>query len=236
MGYTVYLHTFPNGKYYVGITSQEISRRWRDGQGYIGQPVYNAILKYGWENIRHDILKENLTLEEAEEEERRLITKYNSLSHDNGYNVENGGNCTKHLSKETKAKISKAKKGKCGETNHWNYGKHLSEETKKKIAKAHTGKKQSEETKRKKSELFSGENNPMYGSKIPKEHKKKLQEACVKATSKAVKCIETDTVYQSASEAQRMTGVDAGTIRNVCKKDPRYKRAGGFHWEYAKSS
>lgn len=45
-GYTVYMHTFPNKKRYIGITKQELSRRWRGGKGYIGQPVYNAILKY----------------------------------------------------------------------------------------------------------------------------------------------------------------------------------------------
>lgn len=47
MAYTVYFHTFPNGKRYIGITKQEPKRRWRDGKGYEGQAVYNAILKYG---------------------------------------------------------------------------------------------------------------------------------------------------------------------------------------------
>lgn len=41
--YTVYMHVFPNGKKYVGITSQDVSRRWRDGKGYEGQVVYGAI-------------------------------------------------------------------------------------------------------------------------------------------------------------------------------------------------
>ena len=50
--YTVYMHVFPNGKKYVGITSQDVSRRWRDGEGYEGQVVYGAILKYGWNNVK----------------------------------------------------------------------------------------------------------------------------------------------------------------------------------------
>lgn len=51
--YTVYMHTFPNGKRYVGITCQDVSRRWRDGKGYDEQAVHGAILKYGWNNIQH---------------------------------------------------------------------------------------------------------------------------------------------------------------------------------------
>jgi hypothetical protein len=50
--YTVYMHVFPNGKKYVGITSQDVSRRWRDGEGYEGQVVYGAILKYGWNSCQ----------------------------------------------------------------------------------------------------------------------------------------------------------------------------------------
>lgn len=35
--YTVYKHTFPNGKIYIGITKQAPSKRWRNGTGYSGQ-------------------------------------------------------------------------------------------------------------------------------------------------------------------------------------------------------
>lgn len=47
--------------------------------------------------------------------------------------------------------------------NHHMYGKHLSEETKRKMSEAHKGKFHSEETRRKMSETRKGENNPMYG-------------------------------------------------------------------------
>ena len=74
--YTVYVHTFPNGKRYVGITCQDVKRRWRDGKGYEGQVVYDAIIKYGWDNVKHEILFEGLTKEQAEEEEKALIKRY----------------------------------------------------------------------------------------------------------------------------------------------------------------
>lgn len=134
--YIVYIHTFPNRKKYVGITSQEINRRWRNGKGYEGQPVYEAIKKYGWNNIKHEILFTNLTKEEAETKEKELIKEFGTKSHENGYNIENGGNATKQLSEETKNKISKAKVGKYAGDKHWNYGNHWSKETKNKIREA----------------------------------------------------------------------------------------------------
>ena len=233
MAYTVYCHTFPNGKRYIGITGQPVLRRWRNGEGYEGQPVYDAILKYRWENIKHEILFENLSKEEAEEKEIELIKKYKTKSHENGYNIENGGSVSE-LSEETKRKISEKKKGKMAGAKHWNYGKHWDESVKEKIRMSHIGMKYGEETIAKKRERFSGKNNPMYGTRMTKEHKKKLQAACVKAVSKPVICVETGCVYESAAQAQRCTGINSNTICRVVNHDKRYKTAGGYHWEYQK--
>ena len=50
--YSVYIHIFPNQKVYIGITKQEVKKRWKLGEGYKGQDyVYKAIKKYGWANI-----------------------------------------------------------------------------------------------------------------------------------------------------------------------------------------
>lgn len=35
--YSVYVHTTPNGKRYVGMTSRDLSARWRNGLGYSTQ-------------------------------------------------------------------------------------------------------------------------------------------------------------------------------------------------------
>ena len=233
MSYSVYVHTFPNNKRYVGATCQTLKRRWRDGKGYEGQPVYSAILKYGWGNIKHEILFMDLNKEEAEKKEIELIAFYKSNDPLHGYNIEAGGSKPK-LSEETKMKISKAKQGKYAGSNHWNYGNHWSEEVKEKISKAHKGMKMSEEQRQKLSERFSGANNPMYGTKMPPKHKVKLQADCVKACSKPVICIETGMVYKSGAEAHRKTGIHSGTIYNCCKKIGFYKTAGGYHWEYFK--
>ena len=56
--------------------------------------MYNAIQKYGWNNIEHNILFENLSFEEAKQIEIELIAKYHTFIHDplcNGYNMTLGG-------------------------------------------------------------------------------------------------------------------------------------------------
>ena len=88
--FCVYKHSAPNEKVYIGITGREPIERWRNGNGYVDQPkFYKAILKYGWENIKHEIIYSSLTMEEACEKEKELIKKYDSVK--NGYNCSTGG-------------------------------------------------------------------------------------------------------------------------------------------------
>ena len=64
--WTIYCHIFPNGKRYVGRTSQLLYKRFHNGLGYKNSPLMEkAIKKYGWENIEHVILEENLTEQES---------------------------------------------------------------------------------------------------------------------------------------------------------------------------
>lgn len=98
--YSVYKHTFPNGKVYIGITKQNPENRWDNGWGYRAvtsegqfcQPVMaRAVIKYGWKNITHEILAEGLSKDEAESMEVDLISKYNSTNSEFGYNMNPGG-------------------------------------------------------------------------------------------------------------------------------------------------
>ena len=91
--YTVYKHTAPNGKVYIGITKINPLRRWRNGYGYKGQEYfYRAILKYGWDNFKHEILYTGLTKEQAQAKEIELIELYKATDSDYGYNIHKGGN------------------------------------------------------------------------------------------------------------------------------------------------
>jgi len=91
--YTVYQHTFPNGKKYIGITSQLVEMRWRkNGEGYKTQKlIERAIKKYGWDNIIHEILYTGLTQEEARQTEIRLISELDLTNPQKGYNNTFGG-------------------------------------------------------------------------------------------------------------------------------------------------
>ena len=92
--YVVYRHIFPNGKSYIGITCvTPYYYRWRAGSSYSHQPkVYNAIKKYGWENIKHELLYENLPQDTTNRIEQEMIEKYDSI--ENGYNISIGGGGT----------------------------------------------------------------------------------------------------------------------------------------------
>ena len=113
--YVVYKHTAPNGKIYIGITGQTTAKRWIRGKGYRkNKHFFSAIEKYGWDNFTHEILLYDLTKEEAETEEKRLIAELKSNDPKYGYNQSTGGESGAAGVKrnaETRAKMSKAKKG-----------------------------------------------------------------------------------------------------------------------------
>lgn len=107
MKFTVYKHVSPSGKVYIGITSQSVNKRWNNGHGYRhNEYFYRAILKYGWDNFKHEILFTGLTKEQAEQKEIELIKLYNSTDNNYGYNIQNGGNYTGKHSESSKLKMS----------------------------------------------------------------------------------------------------------------------------------
>ena len=121
--FVLYLHVSPSGKKYFGITGQAAKKRWNNGHGYKeNEHFWRAIVKYGWDNIKHIILADDLTKEEACFFERVMIALYNTTNPNNGYNNSTGGEYGasghKH-SEETKQKLSEANKGE----NNWNYGR-----------------------------------------------------------------------------------------------------------------
>lgn len=90
--YTVYKHTSPNSKTYIGITCQNVNHRWCRGANYRNNPnFYSDIMKYGWDNIKHEIIAEGLTQSEAFDLEIKLIAEYNSTDPTRGYNRNKGG-------------------------------------------------------------------------------------------------------------------------------------------------
>lgn len=91
--YTIYQHIFPNNKQYIGITKQEPETRWGPG-GYHyknNPPMWEAIQEFGWDNIQHIILENNVPEEEVSRKERQYIDQYDSTNPEKGYNRQRGG-------------------------------------------------------------------------------------------------------------------------------------------------
>ena len=142
--YSIYIHTNKtNGKKYVGQTGQEPSYRWgKNGRKYTEKhkgktpSTYfsNAIIKHGWDAFYHDVLRSNLTKEEADILEIALIEGFDSTNRDKGYNLTTGGHRGGH-SQETKEKLRQI-----------NLGRYVSPETRKKNGLAHKGLKRTKES------------------------------------------------------------------------------------------
>lgn len=151
--YSVYMHTSPSGKKYIGITGLKPKKRWEYGFGYrSNRYFYGAIKKYGWNNIKHEILYSKLTREEAIKREIMLIDEHKSNNRKYGYNIESGGKCN-IVSDETKRRMSDAHKGIATFTGKkhtqeakdkirmYRLEREMSDDTKEKISKGNRGKK-----------------------------------------------------------------------------------------------
>lgn len=214
MSYTVYKHTSPSGKVYIGITRLNPTNRWKNGAGYKNNCHFtSAIQKYGWDNIKHETLFTNLSKEEAETKEIELIAEYESNNREFGYNIDNGGKTHGTHSKETRKKMSESHKG---EKNVF-YGKNHTKESRKKISKNRKGQ-------------TGGSKHWHYGICWSEDVRKKMSEA----HKKKVKCVETGIIYDSIREAGEKININCGSIAKCCRGVKYFKTAGGYHWEFAK--
>lgn len=208
--YIVYKHTAPNGKVYIGITSMNPVKRWGSGNGYRNNPhFWNAIVKYGWDNIRHEILFDGLSKEEARELEKKLIASFMSNKFEFGYNRSSGGEPFYQCihTDDTKRKLKETMTGK----NNPNYGHKYSEESRKKMRKAAALRWQDQEQHKALSESRKGKKNP---------------------NARPVMCVETGIVYETAKSAAISIHAHAPNITMCCRG--KQKTVRGYHWEYVK--
>lgn len=118
--YSIYCHICPNGKRYVGMTSDELKVRFGNGNHYSRKTRFGmAIQKFGWKNITSEILETELSFEEACEKEKYYISLYKTTQEEFGYNMAAGGNIKvvigRTLSENTRKKISNSNKGQKGQ-------------------------------------------------------------------------------------------------------------------------
>lgn len=243
--YTIYMHKNKiNGKVYIGQTCQNPTKRWDNGRGYeTSSRFYNAILKYGWDNFEHIILYSNLSQEEANMIEEKLIATYKSQDENFGYNIKAGGNNTKHT-EDTKHKIGLANAQSLlghkwseeqkqlisqmftGEGNPF-YGKHHTEETKQKISNSRKGKN-------------AGESHHFYGKHHSEDSLKKITQNRKSKGGKKIMCLNTGEIFNCMMDAARWCGLkNASSIGQVCNKTGKQKTAGkhpltgeALQWEF----
>lgn len=203
--YKVYIHQLrTDGRVYVGQTKMNLDERSGHNGGRYKNCIkfYNAIQLYGWENFEHIIIKDNLTLEEANILEAQLIRQYDSI--ENGFNLVPGGR--NHTWNEEQRKQMSLRN--LGEKNP-NYGKPRSPETRRRIGEknkiSQLGKTHSEQTKKKMSD----------------SHKQ----------YRPIRCIETNKIYDYPLDAAReLNKKNSGHILEVCYG--KRKTAYGYHWEF----
>lgn len=167
--FTVYRHTSPSGKQYVGITSKPVEERWgRYGSGYVdNKHFWNAICKYGWDSFIHEILACDLSLEDACSLECYMIATFDLMNPDKGYNQTSGGEYSVP-SDEIRAVLSQRTSSKWQDPEFRSKivsklkGHPVSHETRVKISEANTGRK-------------LGHVSPLRGRPLSAEHIAKLR-------------------------------------------------------------
>lgn len=134
--YTYKTTNLVNGHYYLGMHSQDLSKP--DNYLGSGKALKVAIKKYGRDNFKKEIIKYFNSREELCQGEIELITDQVILDH-NSYNMKPGGQGgSDGLSEISKAKISKANKGRLVGDKNPMWGKTHTKETIEKTRSKHS--------------------------------------------------------------------------------------------------
>lgn len=218
MGYIVYRHTNSiNGKVYIGQTKGTIeSRAKRDGRGYKTGIFKNAINKYGWDAFIHEIIKENLTKQKANELETQLILEYKQKGI--SYNITDGGEGSvgfKH-SEEAKLKMSRDRKGRP-------FPEHLKQE----VSKRFKNKKFTESHKQRISESLKGRCRTEEEKIAMRNAKRRCKVAPVLMFSRDSQFLRE---FPSIAEAANELGIKATHISRAARGVR--PSAGGYIWKY----
>jgi len=219
--YSVYKHTTPSGKIYIGITSKDIKKRWLNGRGYRkNDHFWNAIKKYGWDNIKHEVIAEGLTKEEACRLEQMYISIFESYIPGKGYNMTMGGETGAIHTIESRHKLSESKKGK-----RYNIGVPFTEERKQHLRENHAD--------------VRGEKNPNYGKKWTPEQLAVRQSHRIykrggeNPTARPILQLDMDgNLVKRWGSIAEASEIYCRTSIKDCLKG-KYKQHRGYQWRYA---
>lgn len=192
-----------NNKIYIGITNQGAGVRYRkhlsDALHGSCFPIHNALRKYGKENFTLEIIELCETSEILKEQEKYWISFYKSNDREIGYNMTEGGDGT--------------------------FGRSHSEETKDKIRQKALGRKVSEDTKKKLSQI--------HKLNYSDAHRKAIAESNAKRTKAILMFDKQNNLikeYPSLKIAASENNLHVDTIRNIAKG--KSKGSGEFIFKY----
>lgn len=241
---SVYMHTVPNGRMYIGVTCRDPELRWqRNGSAYRDLPEFFAdIQKYGWDNIKHEILFQTKDKEDAYAKEEELIRLYKDQYGDLMYNVTFGRKHTDGY-KQLMSKLNK--------------GKILTDATKEKMSKSRTERYGVPVVCWETGECF--DNIRVAGEVFNIRRYRNIATACthfpeytiggyhwyrknddisekevplIKANTLPVRCVETGEVFASSKDAAKAMHF-SHPIRIVKICDGAKARAAKHSWEWA---
>lgn len=224
------IRNLTNDKVYVGSAVDFERRKKRHLQQlkngiHHSLPLQRAFNKYGFENFVFEIIKEceKEVLFKEEQQYLDIMKPFDS----NGYNVSRSA-CGCRLSG-----VNHAFYGKFGKDNP-NFGKKRTQEQKDAISLCLTGKKLSEETKKKmsvtaKKNAKHGAEHHLYGTKMLEQHKNKISKTLSqkvvqydKTTGEQIK------IWDGCRLAGKMLCIDHTGISKCCNN--KTSTAGGFIW------
>lgn len=203
--YSLYKLTFPNGKLYIGITSnfnRRMSQHKHDATKK-DLKLYRAINKYGWNNIKKEVVIFGLTRFEAMDMEKLLIAEQDLVRA--GYNTTPGGELiSEHCHTEMIKRMSNPEyREKCVRA--------LKSKEKERIAKLGSPETRALNSAAQKRRYLDGK------CKLPN-------------TSKPIICVETGIVYSSAAEAARAMNLNGRLIRRVASGERNHHN--GFTFKF----
>lgn len=156
-----YIKNIINNKLYIGQSVDVYARLSRHKTDLRGgrdsRHLQKSYDKYGEDNFEFVLLME-CAEEDLDFWEKYYIKKWDTQNENYGYNLDGGGSKSRLMSEETKALMSKAKKGRV-----------VSEETRRKLSASHPD--------------FSGKNNPNFGKVRSEQSRQKSRESNQKTWS-----------------------------------------------------
>jgi group I intron endonuclease len=237
MGYIYLITNTENGMRYVGQTIQmDIERRWSKHKNIsktgLGKHLRDAYIKYGIDKFKFQIICICFD-EDCDKYEEEYIKKFNTIV-PNGYNVKCRGKSVV-ISDETRILISKRTKETMTEKRRLRIiethkGKTISEEHKK-IISIKTKERWERLTETDINKIVEKrKNSPNYNNSL--NALKKQSDATKKRVGKFDKNNNLLEIFDSLSEASRISNIYLKTISKVCLGQKYHKTAGGFIWRF----